>query len=691
MDLLTAAQPLITAFGDTNWLVHQLVKKPNGKLDKPPLSGFKSSDPSGWVSAADAIAIAAREPDGSAGISFTIVEGMITLDFDNCVAADGTVAPEIAAWIEQLDSFSYRTASGHGWRVVCRNDPDEPLAPGKYTGRLPGGHKVEVFVGPCNFYNTFSAATDDRPITERVEVTLALLKVLGADANTTTPGRGPRGTRSNFGEIGRTSDLGMKAKDVDALIAALKAIPADADGGRKFWVTIGAAMYGATDGSERGRKAFSTWCRSWPEYDPAQHDEGLEKLWESFHASPPRSIGAGTIYALAKQHGWRFPKGNAKADATTPQQLQVEYFIDIKASPIPVLVKRLIATDSLVMIYGPWGASKSFLVSDLLMHVAWGQKWFGRAVDQGPTLLFSLESREGMRRRVAVFRQRYRLHEEALPFAVCFDSIDLEDPVSVRRIIKLIRRENRRLGQAFKIVAIDTMAAALGMTGDEDKAAKMMPIMQRCRQISRHCDGCTVILIHHPGKDLGRGTRGSSAIPAALDTLLEIEYDGNRPQQPRHIVVRKQRDLAILSDEDMFYRLQSIELAGDLDADEPIISAVVVPILDPAELARLRAGQQQNRLTPSQRLALDALHEALEQCGMTPADGKPAERVTDRTAWLEAFRARLSGEETKQAGRHRLRRAQEALQHAGLIGCQGRLVWLRENAASDEDDDEGPT
>jgi hypothetical protein len=148
MDLFTAAQPLTEAFPGDIWLVHALIKKPNGKLDKPPLPGFRSNDKTTWIGIADAIELMQRQPDGSAGISYAIADGMISIDFDDCVATDGTVASEVAAWIERLDSFGYLTVSERGRRVVCRNNAANPIAAGKYSGRLPSGHKVEVFVGP---------------------------------------------------------------------------------------------------------------------------------------------------------------------------------------------------------------------------------------------------------------------------------------------------------------------------------------------------------------------------------------------------------------------------------------------------------------------------------------------------------------------------------------------------------------
>jgi hypothetical protein len=155
--LLETAAPLLQTFPGDIWLVHRIIQLPDGKIDKPPTPGFRTNDPTSWCSLADAIEQALRYPPGDAGVGFAITTGMITFDFDNCIGPGGEVVAEIATLIERLDCFTYTTVSGTGIRVVCRNKATGGVPPGKYPRCTEGGHKVEVFVGPCNFYNTFSA------------------------------------------------------------------------------------------------------------------------------------------------------------------------------------------------------------------------------------------------------------------------------------------------------------------------------------------------------------------------------------------------------------------------------------------------------------------------------------------------------------------------------------------------------
>ena len=101
------------------------------------------------------------------------------------------------------------------------------------------------------------------------------------------------------------------------------------------------------------------------------------------------------------------------------------------------------------MVFGPPGAGKTFLVLDLLLHVALGRTWFGRAIDQGPALLFALEGRRGVERRIVAFRQHYRLVRQDLPFAGQLrPGRPAATTASVDNVIAAIKAQGRGVGDA---------------------------------------------------------------------------------------------------------------------------------------------------------------------------------------------------------------------------------------------------
>lgn len=654
--LLAAARPLLQAFPGDIWLAYELVQKSNGKFDKPPVEGFRTNDTSTWVDLPAAVAIAEQYEPGAAGVGFGITTDMVTFDFDDCIAQDGKVKPEVLTLIEQLDSFTYTTVSGRGIRVVCLNDTQDRISPGKYTCRTTGGHKVELFVGPCSFFNTFSLDTDGKPV--RLVARVVVDTLLNGKASRSH-------NNGNLGEFGRTSSLGKKARNVDALLTALSMIPHDEAVDRDQWVKIGLAIYSGTGGSERGRESFLDWSVTWHRHDedPSGHLAAAEALWASFANSPPTSIGAGTVYDLARQHGWTRPK--AKTGAGRGQ-----LFDDIQVQPMQDFVEDLLEDGSLVMVFGVPGSGKTFLVLDLLLHIAWGLIWFGKEVDQGPTLLFALEGTRGVQRRVAAFRRHHRV--AGLPFKLYTSRIDLTDPDSVDRLVAEIKAQTEVFGSPVRAVAIDTLASALIGFGDENSAEVMNPVLAECKRIKKATGAC-VILIHHPGKGPNRGPRGFSGINAALDTLIEVRYV--EKGKPRQVVVQKQRDLDLC--DDLYFRLKVVMLGTDSRRGKPITSCVVVPILGKQERALAEAQTKVTQLTRQQRMGLDALQEALETHGIGKSDSQPARRMVSQVNWILAFRDRLPDGITKEAARKAVRRMRQVLMESDLIGADDQFVWLK--------------
>ena len=85
--------------------------------------------------------------------------------------------------------------------------------------------------------------------------------------------------------------------------AALAVIPNGADVGWGDWNRVGMATFSATGGSADGFRAFDAWSAKWPRYDAAY----TRNRWETYRRSPPKRIGAGTVFHLADEAspGWR--------------------------------------------------------------------------------------------------------------------------------------------------------------------------------------------------------------------------------------------------------------------------------------------------------------------------------------------------------------------------------------------------
>src|SRR5262249_38495066 len=79
------------------------------------------------------------------------------------------------------------------------------------------------------------------------------------------------------------------------------------------WNYICMATWAATSGSKEGFAAFLPWSRKWPKYiagteaERARFDRNTVNKWNALFTSPPKDLGAGTIFFLADKAapGWR--------------------------------------------------------------------------------------------------------------------------------------------------------------------------------------------------------------------------------------------------------------------------------------------------------------------------------------------------------------------------------------------------
>lgn len=94
------------------------------------------------------------------------------------------------------------------------------------------------------------------------------------------------------------SAFGLEAREREPLADAIAAIPNDL--GWDDWNEVGMAIWAATAGDAQGHALFSEFSAKSPKNDPAETD----KRWNHFFRSPPSRIGAGTIYDVARRHGW---------------------------------------------------------------------------------------------------------------------------------------------------------------------------------------------------------------------------------------------------------------------------------------------------------------------------------------------------------------------------------------------------
>jgi Primase C terminal 2 (PriCT-2) len=103
--------------------------------------------------------------------------------------------------------------------------------------------------------------------------------------------------------------------DPDLIASALEFIPNDdldwggkRDAGnlhvRLGWKNVLLAAWRATNGDERAFAAIDRWSRKSSKYD----EKETRRQWNKIFKSPPTSLGAGTVFKMALDNGWEWPR-----------------------------------------------------------------------------------------------------------------------------------------------------------------------------------------------------------------------------------------------------------------------------------------------------------------------------------------------------------------------------------------------
>lgn len=236
-------------------------------------------------------------------------------------------------------------------------------------------------------------------------------------------------------------------------------------------------------------------------------------------------------------------------------------------SPISWLVKRWIQSQALVMVHGPSGGGKTFVVLDWCLRMASGiEDWAGHKVRQGNVVYLAGEGHHGLRGRVAAWKHHHQAGKLAMWLSK--DGCDLNTPTGYLKVVEQVRM----LKDRPSVIVVDTLHRFL--SGDENSAQDAKTMLDACNALMQEFD-CSVILVHHTGvsEEAQHRARGSSAWRGALD--IEISIVPGKDDQPMQIVQRKSKDAELA--ETVYVELQQVAIPGWRDEDnQPVTSAVIV-------------------------------------------------------------------------------------------------------------------
>lgn len=353
----------------------------------------------------------------------------------------------------------------------------------------------------------------------------------------------------------------------------------------------------------------------------------------------------------------------AFASQPTPGPLPLVYFDDIKpVTNAGDFVQGLLVAKSSAVLYGESNSGKTFIATDISLHVAAGLDWHGRRVEQGGVLYLALEGGHGFANRVAAWRAEHAAGRPVF-FAAVPSQVNLLDPdADTPRVIDAASKAATHMGVPIKLIVVDTLARA--MAGGNENASEDMGALVSNMDTIREATGAMVLFIHHSGKDTAKGARGHSSLRAAIDTEIEvIAEDGS---DVRTATVVKQRDMR--KGDVISFTLEVVDI-GKNDHGE-MVTTCLVRATESAPKAPKRAN-----LTGHAKVAMDALYDILARSGGQGFHGVPA-NVPSVPAewWRQEFYAKTIGD-SQDTKKKAFQRATADLQGRGLVAGNNDRVW----------------
>ncbi len=250
------------------------------------------------------------------------------------------------------------------------------------------------------------------------------------------------------------------------------------------------------------------------------------------------------------------------------------------------LIPNILPKEGVALVFGPSGCGKSFLVIAWSLCIATGTPWLGREVHQGPVAYIAGEGAFGIGPRLKAWKHYHGLDGNS--GVKWFDeSLVLHDSGSFGQLLQAFERD---FAQPPVMVVIDTLSRCSG-GADENSNTDMARVIAAADALQQGFH-CTVLIVHHAGKDSERGPRGASALATNTETIVEVA----RTEQGCRLTCFKQKDAPRF--ESFSLRFHLVQYGpGEHDSSAILLpdAANSQPILRPSESVMLAVLEKAGR------------------------------------------------------------------------------------------------
>jgi AAA domain len=355
----------------------------------------------------------------------------------------------------------------------------------------------------------------------------------------------------------------------------------------------------------------------------------------------------------------------AEVDDTARQQTKQRFplvaFDQVKVDTTrrDYLIKGLLASTGLAVVWGPPKCGKSFWAMDTSMHIALGWEYRGRRVQQVPVVYVALEGQHGFPARVEGFRRQHKV--DAAPFFLLMTRLNLI--ADARALVAAILAQ---IGDVLPgAVFIDTLNRSL--VGSESKDEDMAKYLAAADFVADQL-GCAVVIVHHCGIDATR-PRGHTSLTGSVESQLAVKRG-----EADEVIVKVEYAKDFAEGTEVCSRLEPITVGIDPDGDD-----ITTLVLLPAE-PTLTAKGNGKKIKGANKVALELLRKAVDEAGEVPPANNHIPPNT-RTIMIETWRAyayqgSITESDKPDARQKAFVRASKKLQEANLVGIWGDRAWI---------------
>jgi hypothetical protein len=327
------------------------------------------------------------------------------------------------------------------------------------------------------------------------------------------------------------------------------------------------------------------------------------------------------------------------------------------------VIKGIIPRHGTGAMFGRPGGGKTFLATDIGLHVAAGIPWRGHKIAQMEVAYCSMEAGNMGENRIHAWRLH---HGRAWPPGFRMTPVMLNFR-STRADAEALAADIKKRFTRVGLVVIDTLSRAM-CGGNENSSDDMGALVSHCEWLAAELD-CFVLLVHHCGKDEAKGLRGHTSLLGAINTEIEVKRQRG---EVGTATITKQRDGA--DGTEFAFGLERVLLGHDDEGDE-VSSCVAIP----ADAGDVPKETKNKKLSAGMQVALDVLRMTMSEEGrIPPTTGDdhipPNIPVVKESSWRSNYYL-ARGSDTADTKRKAYDRAREELQARGFVRIWNEQVW----------------